>query len=211
MLRAARLIVEQAGPTCRLRIGVNSWRGFADDFGPTFRRTYSVKGRRGEPRGARVMGRPHPGRCSPHPPCSPGRAPVSGLSRCHRSLVKGKTEPVVAAASGPRGPARGSRAASTALVGRETEMGVLLGALAEARLGRRTVLCGRRRRAGIGKSRARGRAAGARVRRADRLGRPARRTRRPRRPRRCARCCVPRSGSHATRRPRRPTRCWSRR
>ena len=43
MLRVARLVLDRAG-TLPLRIGVNSGPVFAGDFGPAFRRTYSVKG-----------------------------------------------------------------------------------------------------------------------------------------------------------------------
>ena len=84
MLRATRLIVERAG-VLPLRVGVNRGPVFAGDFGPFFRRTYSVKGdaiNLGgsglEPgRTGRAAGHPRRGR--------PRRQPVRFDGSCRRS------------------------------------------------------------------------------------------------------------------------------
>ena len=64
MLRAARAVVDHAG-RLPLRIGVNLGNVFSGDFGPSFRRTYSVKGDAIN-LAARVMGRAEPGRGARH-------------------------------------------------------------------------------------------------------------------------------------------------
>ena len=102
MLRAARQIVERAG-TLPLRIGVNRGAVFSGDFGPFFRKTYSVKGDAIN-LAARVMGKAAPGEVLAT------RAVVDlALSRFETTdlppfLVKGKSKPVDAARLG--GPAR---------------------------------------------------------------------------------------------------------
>ena len=63
MLRATRAVLDDE-PSLPMRIGVNQGRIFAGDFGPPFRRTYSVKGDAVN-LAARVMARAEPGSCSP--------------------------------------------------------------------------------------------------------------------------------------------------
>jgi class 3 adenylate cyclase/tetratricopeptide (TPR) repeat protein len=98
MLRAARMIADGAG-TLPLRVGVNCGHVFAGDFGPAFRRTYSVKGDAIN-LAARVMGK-----AQPHQVLAT-RA-VVGRSRTafHTEvlepfMVKGKALPVHAVAVG---------------------------------------------------------------------------------------------------------------
>ena len=59
MLRVARKVLDRAG-RLPLRIGINRGHVFAGDFGPTFRRTFSVKGDAIN-LAARVMGKALPG------------------------------------------------------------------------------------------------------------------------------------------------------
>ena len=59
MLAATRRVVDCAG-RLPLRVGVNRGRVFASDFGPSFRRTYSIKGDAINV-AARVMGKSSPG------------------------------------------------------------------------------------------------------------------------------------------------------
>ena len=59
MLRAARVVIERPG-VLPVRIGVNRGPVFSGDFGPAFRRTYSVKGDAIN-LAARVMGKAQPG------------------------------------------------------------------------------------------------------------------------------------------------------
>ncbi len=111
MLRVARLVLDRAG-ALPLRIGVNRGHVFAGDFGPAFRRTYSVKGDAIN-LAARVMGKAAPGPGAGH---GRGGGPVAdrvprppswrrSWSRASRRAVR---------AAGRRAPwsARGTRSGS---------------------------------------------------------------------------------------------------
>ena len=136
MLRAARLIVERAG-VLPLRIGVNRGPVFSGDFGPFYRRTYSVKGDAIN-LAARVMGKAAPGELLAT------RAAVDRVTSRFETtalppfMVKGKTMPVEALSIGPlvtgAVPAQaGPVDEGGPLFGRAAEMAVLTGALADAR------------------------------------------------------------------------------
>ena len=117
MLRVARQVLDHAG-RLPLRIGVNRGPVFAGDFGPPFRRTYSVKGDAIN-LAARVMGKAHPGQAAGHP--RGGDAFADRLPDHRAAAVPGQGQ-VAARAGGRRGrarrrPARG--APGRALVGRD--------------------------------------------------------------------------------------------
>ena len=100
-----------------LRVGVNSGPVFSGDFGPEFRRTYSVKGDAVN-LAARVMGRAAPGQLL---------ATTSALARSRTRFeteplppftVKGKARPVEAASVGPAAPRGAGRARRRPAAGR---------------------------------------------------------------------------------------------
>ena len=151
MLLTLREIVdgERTIPIC---VGVNKGPVFAGDIGPFYRRTYTVMGDAVN-LAARLMAKAEPGEIlSTASVLEPSRTQFDA-----RPLVpfqvKGKAQPVHAFAVGAiQRSAVAAVDASVPLVGREHEMGVLLGALASARAGNgRTVeIVGE---PGIGKSR----------------------------------------------------------
>ena len=136
MLRAARLIIERAG-RLPLRIGVNRGSVFSGDFGPLFRKTYSVKGDAIN-LAARVMGKAAPGEVL---------ATRAVLDRARTSfetsdippfLVKGKSKPVNAVQVGPVRAAAQERPELLDLPpmrGRDREAKVLATALDRLRAG----------------------------------------------------------------------------
>ncbi len=151
LLHAARAMVEYRGPLS-VRAGANSGRVYAGDFGPPYRRTYSVKGDAVN-LAARVMGRAEPGQLLATTSLLDG--PDSGfmVTAVPAFLVKGKSKPVNAVVVGPaQRPPRRAAADVPPLVGRQAEMGRLREALATARAGRGLVaeIAGP---LGIGKSR----------------------------------------------------------
>jgi class 3 adenylate cyclase/tetratricopeptide (TPR) repeat protein len=150
MLLAARRILGRPG-TLPIRIGVNAGPVFSGDFGPPFRRTYSIKGDAVN-LAARVMGKAGQGQLL---------ATAGSLERSRTRfatewltpfLVKGKRQPVEAAIVGE--PVRSPEASrdELPLVGREAELATMRAALDDARAGRGRVveLVGE---PGIGKSR----------------------------------------------------------
>ncbi len=138
MLRVARQVLDRHG-RLPLRIGINRGHVFAGDFGPPFRRTYSVKGDAIN-LAARLLGRAAPGQAL---------ATLEVLSRSQTDFrteplppftVKGKAHPVHAAVVGELLGTRGEGDLDVALAGRADELAILTQALAEARGGRgRTV------------------------------------------------------------------------
>lgn len=155
MLRTARRIMDRAG-TLPLRIGVNRGHIFSGDFGPAFRRTYSVKGDAIN-LAARVMGKAAPGQVL---------ATEEVLRRCAAPveadplppfLVKGKKHPVSAVAVRRIAEAgvhddRPSGRGRAPLVGRDAEAALLRAAVADVRA-RRAAVVEVLGEPGIGKSR----------------------------------------------------------
>ncbi len=154
MLRAARLIVERAG-TLPLRMGVNRGPVFSGDFGPFFRRTYSVKGDAIN-LAARVMGKAAPGELLATRAVVDRVTSRFDVTPLPPFMVKGKAEPVAACVIGPllarAAPDAVTDDADTPLVGRDDEMAVLSRALDDARQ-RRGGLVELVGEPGIGKSR----------------------------------------------------------
>ena len=150
MLRVARVILDRAG-RLPLRIGINRGHVFSGDFGPSFRRTYSVKGDAIN-LAARVMGKAVPGQALATLEVLARSQTVFQTTELAPFMVKGKTQPVRAAALGALVGARSVDRPDVPLVGRVHEMKVLREALDDARSGRGRLveIVGG---AGIGKSR----------------------------------------------------------
>jgi class 3 adenylate cyclase/tetratricopeptide (TPR) repeat protein len=120
LLRTARDIVDRAG-TLSVRVGVNRGSVFAGDFGPGFRRTYSVKGDAVN-LAARIMARAAPGEVL---------ASDDVVSRSHTRVrterlepftVKGKSRPVHAQRVLGLVEGRPSARTATPFFGREREL-----------------------------------------------------------------------------------------
>jgi class 3 adenylate cyclase/tetratricopeptide (TPR) repeat protein len=153
MLRAVQVAVSRPG-RLSLRAGVNHGRVFAGDFGPDFRRTYSIKGDAINV-AARVMAHAEPGTAL-------ATDDVMARSRTHFAtqpvppfLVKGKAKPIHAVVLGA--PQGGGDAASGdetegPFVGRDAELATLRAALDRARA-RRGCLVEIVAEPGMGKSR----------------------------------------------------------
>jgi len=150
MLLAVRSIMDRAG-ALPLRIGVNSGRVFSSDFGPPYRRSYSIRGDAVN-LAARLMGR-----------AAQGQILVTDvvLARSRTSFeadelppftVKGKAHPVKASSLGTAGRRRLAEHDASPLVGREQEMAVLREAL-ESAIGRRGHVVELVGEPGMGKSR----------------------------------------------------------
>jgi class 3 adenylate cyclase/tetratricopeptide (TPR) repeat protein len=130
MLRAMRAVLD-AGSPLPLRIGVNWGRIFVGDFGPPYRRTYSVKGDSVN-LAARLMAKAEPGQLlTTDDVLERSRTRFDALA-LEPFQAKGKAELVQAYVVGsPLGLKE--RSASAPLVGREDELSVLIEALDMAR------------------------------------------------------------------------------
>jgi class 3 adenylate cyclase/tetratricopeptide (TPR) repeat protein len=134
LLGAVRAIVDTPSPFA-LRGGVTRGRVFAGDFGPSFRRTYSVVGDSVN-LAARLMASAQPGHVVTTPDVvehAGGRFPTVALPPL---TLKGKSEPVQAVVvTGPPVAAVASAGQDSPFVGRDNEIVALLSALHSARAG----------------------------------------------------------------------------
>ncbi len=133
MLRVARVVLDRAG-RLPLRIGINRGHVFSGDFGPSFRRTYSVKGDAIN-LAARVMGKAAPGQALATLEVVARSQTEFRTTELPPFVVKGKTEPVHAAAIGALVGQRYDDLHASPLVGRAEEMAFLGDALDQARAG----------------------------------------------------------------------------
>ena len=134
MLRAVSEIVGRAG-TLALRAGVNGGAVFSGDFGPDFRRTYSVKGDAVN-LAARVMAKAAPGQVLATRRVVAASRTAFRYQALPPFTVKGKSRPVEAVAVGAAETAPADEhAAQGDLVGRRHELAVLSSALERVRHG----------------------------------------------------------------------------
>ncbi len=150
MLRAGRLIIDRIGEL-PLRIGVNRGPVFSGDFGPPFRRTYSVKGDAIN-LAARVMGKASPGQLLATQAVVERSSTLFVSEQLPPFMVKGKSEPVHALSIGPLVGARQEDFSRHPLTGRDAELALLVSHLESVR-GRRGAFVEIVGDAGIGKSR----------------------------------------------------------
>ena len=134
MLRVARLVLDRAG-ALPLRIGINRGHVFAGDFGPSFRRTYSVKGDAIN-LAARVMGKARPGQALATVEVVARSQTVFRTTELAPFRVKGKSQLVRAAEIGALVGSRSVDRPTLPMVGRAQEMAVLGQSLVDARSGR---------------------------------------------------------------------------
>jgi len=150
MLLAVRNIMDR-GRVLPIRIGVSAGRVFATDFGPSYRRSYSIRGDTVN-LAARIMGRAGNGQVLvTDAVLSRSRTPFE-TEELPAFAVKGKRRPVKAFALGAAGRRRLVRHDASPLIGRESELATLFAALEWAirRRGGVVELVGE---PGIGKSR----------------------------------------------------------
>ncbi len=130
MLRAMRAVLDVNSPL-PLRIGVNWGRIFVGDFGPPYRRTYSVKGDAVN-LAARLMAKAEPGQLLTTDDVLERSRTRFDTVALEPFQAKGKAEPVQAYVVGSSLGLK-ERSASAPLVGREHELSVLVEALDSAR------------------------------------------------------------------------------
>jgi len=134
MLRAVREIVGRPG-TLALRAGVNRGAVFSGDFGPDFRRTYSVKGDAVN-LAARVMAKAAPGQVLATRAVVAASRTAFQYQALPPFTVKGKSRPVEAVVVGAVDMAPVDEPATQGdLVGRRHELAVLSSALERVRHG----------------------------------------------------------------------------
>jgi class 3 adenylate cyclase/tetratricopeptide (TPR) repeat protein len=150
LLRTARKIIDHEGELA-LRVGVNAGRVFSSDFGPAFRRTYSVKGDAVNT-AARIMGKAQPGQVLATRAVYDAAETRFETTAVGPFQLKGKAEPLPALAIGRMALERVQTFDERPLVGRDKELAALLEAAEDARsgTGRVVELLGE---PGIGKSR----------------------------------------------------------
>ena len=155
LLRAVQSIVAGQG-RLPLRAGINHGRVFSGDFGPEFRRTYSIKGDAINV-AARVMGRAEPGTVLATDAVMARSSSAFEVRQVEPFMVKGKSKPISAVELGAvrdEHTAAGitSESADDAFVGRELELAALRESLGWA-TGRRGSLVEIVAEPGMGKSR----------------------------------------------------------
>ena len=132
MLRTARTVVERA-EILDVRVGVNTGSVFAGDFGPEFRRTFSVKGDAIN-LAARVTGKARVGEVVATEAALARSRTRFAVEPLEPFAVKGKSMLIEASVVGPPLTEREEPADAVEgpLVGREAELGLLRGALDRA-------------------------------------------------------------------------------
>jgi class 3 adenylate cyclase/tetratricopeptide (TPR) repeat protein len=133
MLRTLRDIMEQPG-VVPMRIGVNTGKVFTGDFGPPYRRAYRVFGDAINT-AARVMSKADAGQILSTEIVLNRSRTVFETTPIAPFAAKGKSEPVKASIVGPATGTKEAHHGGLALLGREEEFGVLLGAIERARAG----------------------------------------------------------------------------
>jgi class 3 adenylate cyclase len=134
VLTAVRSVIDSAG-VLPLSAGVNCGRAFAGDFGPAYRRVYSVVGDSVN-LAARLMSEADPGQIIATPAVLERSRTAFETNPLPRFHVKGKTKPIEASAVGSiiRGHPKGV-AVELPLVGRDRELARLLDGIAKAARG----------------------------------------------------------------------------
>ena len=150
MLRVVRAIADSVQPL-PLKIGVNDGYVFAGDFGPPYRRSYSIKGDSVN-LSARIMSKAQPGQILVTRSVLERSRTEFESEALEPFTVKGKAKPVEAFSLGAITGTKGVEAASLPFIGRELEMEAIVAGLDSARNGdgRLIELIGE---PGIGKSR----------------------------------------------------------
>ncbi|MDN5796822.1 MAG: AAA family ATPase [Intrasporangium sp.] len=139
VLRVVRTVVDRAG-VLPLRAGVNRGRVFAADFGPAFRRTYSVKGDAINV-AARVMAHAATGQVLATREVVERAGAGFVLQPVEPFRVKGKTYPIQASLvdstqdTWPEHGLRGGTPQTNAIQGRHAELAVIRDAVDRCRLG----------------------------------------------------------------------------
>jgi class 3 adenylate cyclase/tetratricopeptide (TPR) repeat protein len=133
MLRAMRAVAD-AGSPLPLRIGVNWGRIFVADFGPPYRRTYSVKGDAVN-LAARLMTKAEPGQILVSSDVLERSRTRFAVVALEPFEVKGKSEPVEAFVLGRVLGAGAAETESAPLIGRDRELEALLAEVESAHLG----------------------------------------------------------------------------
>ncbi len=133
MLRALREVMDEPG-VVPMRVGVNTGRVFTGDFGPPYRRAYSVFGDAVNT-AARVMARAEAGQILSTEIVLERSRTTFVTTPIEPFHVKGKSEPLEASIIGPIVGRRGERGAETPFVGREAELAGLALVIDEVRHG----------------------------------------------------------------------------
>ena len=133
MLRALREVMDEPG-VVPMRVGVNTGRVFTGDFGPRYRRAYSVFGDAVNT-AARVMARAEAGQILSTEIVLERSRTTFATTPIEPFQVKGKAEPLEASIVGPIVGRRGERSAETPFVGRDAELAALASVVDEVRHG----------------------------------------------------------------------------
>lgn len=135
MLCALREIMDTP-TTLQLRAGATNGRAFTGDFGPHYRRTYSIVGDSVN-LAARLMAHAELGQLVVTPELLERSHTQFEAEELPPFFVKGKSAPIAArVVGGPRSANVAGNGARTPLVGRDDELAALSEALSEARAGR---------------------------------------------------------------------------
>ena len=133
MLRALREVMDEPG-VVPMRVGVNTGRVFTGDFGPRYRRAYSVFGDAVNT-AARVMARAEAGQILSTEIVLERSRTTFAATPIEPFQVKGKADPLEASIVGPIVGRRGERSAETPFVGRDAELAALTSVVDEVRHG----------------------------------------------------------------------------